>query len=269
MVVEGGIVDLVKRLDAPDLDTLLARGTLQEARRFEGEAPDFSLDDVDFLPPVTRPGKILCVGINYRNRPGDFGRQEAPKYPSLFVRMRTSQVGHNRPILRPPESDLLDYEGEIALIVGKGGRRIDPARALEHIAGYACFNEGTLRDWTRHGVFNVTAGKNFAASGSFGPWMATADEISDPEDIHIRTRVNGEVRQDDTTANLIFPFRDLLAYISTFTPLAPGDVIATGTPVGTGAKMDPPRYLVPGDGLEIEVEGIGILSNKIEDEFLV
>lgn len=175
-------------------------------------------------------------------------------------------MGHGRNLIRPPESLQLDYEGEIAIIIGKAGRRIPEGDAESHIAGLTCVNEGTIRDWTKHGKFNVTQGKNFDASGAIGPWMVTADEFRGYDNLRVTTRVNGELRQDDTTANLMFPFRYLLSYISIWTTLKAGDVISTGTPIGAGARFDPPRFLKPGDTVEVEVSGIGTLSNRVADE---
>lgn len=269
-VVAGeGLYDLTGRMAgrAATLDDLLRHDLLGEARALaRGAVPEVRFGDVRFLPPLQRPGKILCVGINYASRPGEYRKAEPPKYPSLFLRTPAAQVGHLEPLRRPPESTQFDYEGEIALVIGKAGRRIPEARALSHVAGYACFNEGSVRDWMRHGVYNVTAGKNFDASGAFGPWLATADQIADPAAMRITTRVNGEVVQDDTTANLIFSFGKLLAYISTFSRLEPGDVIATGTPAGAGAKRNPPRWLAAGDTVEVEVSGVGVLKNTVVDE---
>jgi len=229
--------------------------------------PDHQLADIAFLPPIPFPEKIICVGVNYGNRNAEYkDGSELPKYPSIFVRFPGSLVGHRREILRPAESPQLDYEGEIALVIGKGGRRIPEAEAESHIAGLTCCNEGTIRDWTKHGKFNVTQGKSWEASGSIGPWMVTADEFRGFDDITVTTRVNGERRQHDTTANLMFPFRKLIAYISTWTALVPGDVIVTGTPVGAGIRFSPPKFLVPGDTVEVEVSGVGTLSNTIADE---
>jgi 5-carboxymethyl-2-hydroxymuconate isomerase len=269
LALDGGLFDLGSRL--PDRnDSLLARlqnGTLDELRAFESQArPELAFDAVTFLPPVPRPGKTLCVGINYRSRPGEFDQVAEPQYPSLFMRAATAQAAHLQPILRPLESEQLDYEGEIALVIGRRGRRIAQADAMHYVAGYACYNEGSIRDWMKHGVYNVTAGKNFDASGSFGPWMTTADEIKDPTNMRITTRVNSVTVQEDTTANMIAPFTRLISYISTFTTLEPGDVIATGTPAGSGSKMKPPRWLKPGDVLEVEVAGVGVLRNHIADE---
>ncbi len=266
----GGIVDLSARLAGrcSSLRALLERDALDEARGFaEGAAPDYALDAVQLLPPVVAPEKILCIGVNYLNRNAEYrDGSDVPAYPSVFMRAPGSLVGHRAPILRPPESVQLDYEGEIAIVIGKRGRRIPRERAGEHVAGLTCMNEGTLRDWLRHGKFNVTQGKNFVASGAIGPWIVTADECPPFGALRVSTRVNGELRQDDTTANLAFPFDHLIAYLSTFAELVPGDVIATGTPTGAGARFDPPRWLVPGDVVEVSVEGVGTLSNPVADE---
>ena len=217
--------------------------------------------------PVTDPGKILCVGVNYPDRNAEYrDGQEAPAYPSLFVRFARSFVGHGQPILRPRESDQLDYEGEIALVIGRGGRRIAEARALDHVAALTLANEGSVRDWVRHGKFNVTQGKNFDASGAMGPWLVPFRDESQIADIRLTTRVNGELRQDDRTARMIFSFRRIVAYVSTFATLDPGDILICGTPTGAGARFDPPRWLVPGDVVEVEAEGIGTLRNTVADE---
>jgi 5-carboxymethyl-2-hydroxymuconate isomerase len=270
VVVAGGIVDLTSRLGARyrDLQALVASGDVRAALDTTvGGAPDYALDEVRYLPPIARPGKIFCIGVNYMNRNAEYGDgSEAPPYPSVFVRTPASLTGHREPILRPPESEQLDYEGEIALVIGRRGRRIAEADALDHIGALTCANEGTLRDWVRHGKFNVTPGKNFVASGAIGPWLATADTFPDFTNLRVRTRVNGELRQDDTTASLAFPFSYLIHYLSTFTELEPGDVILTGTPTGAGARFDPPKWLAPGDVVEVEVDGVGILTNPVEDE---
>jgi 5-carboxymethyl-2-hydroxymuconate isomerase len=182
------------------------------------------------------------------------------------MRAPGSLVGHKDNIVRPPESEQLDYEGEIAIVIGKGGRRIPESEAEAHIGGLTCLNEGTIRDWLRHGKFNVTQGKNFERSGGVGPWIVTADEFDSYDDLRVTTRVNGEVRQDDTTASLLFPFAYLISYVSTYTALKPGDVISTGTPTGAGARFDPPIWLKPGDVVEVEGQGIGLLSNQVVDE---
>jgi 5-carboxymethyl-2-hydroxymuconate isomerase len=227
---------------------------------------DIAVGELSYAPFLPNPEKIICVGVNYRNRNEEYrDSSELPKYPSLFFRSPTSFVGHDTPLVRPRESEQLDYEGELAIIIGKGGRRIPSEQALGHIAGLTLVNEGTLRDWVRHGKFNVTQGKNFDSSGSIGPWMVTADEFDGFDGIPVQTRVNGELRQDDTTASLIFSFADLLTYISSFTTLKAGDVISTGTPPGAGARLDPPVYLKSGDVIEVSSPQIGTLSNGVVD----
>jgi 2-keto-4-pentenoate hydratase/2-oxohepta-3-ene-1,7-dioic acid hydratase in catechol pathway len=266
-VVDDGIVDLGRKTKYASLFDVLRAGALGEIAKEANGKADYALKDVTVLPPVRTPEKIFCVGVNYANRNAEYkDNSDEQKYPSLFCRAPNSLVGHEQPIMRPPESPQLDYEGEIVIIVGKEGRRIPRERAYQHIAGLTLCNEGTLRDWVRHAKFNTTQGKNFDASGSIGPWLVTADEFDFAKPFEITTRVNGEVRQHDTTANMIFDFRYLLNYISTFATLKPGDVIVTGTPTGAGARFDPPRWLVPGDTVEVEVPGIGLLRNKVEDE---
>jgi len=268
-VTDGGVVDLSARLpQVPTLRALLERGTLDEAARIAARAGvDFATDEIEFLPPVPVPGKIFCIGVNYPERNEEYrDGSERPKYPSVFMRTPESLVGHGQTILRPPESEQLDYEGEIVLVIGKPGRRIAPEAALDHVAGLSLMNEGSVRDWLRHAKFNVTQGKNFERSGSSGPWIVTADELPPGRALQLTTRVNGELRQDDTTANLIFPFDRLISYLSTFAPLKPGDIIATGTPTGAGARFDPPKYLRAGDVVTVSAAGIGTLENRIEDE---
>ncbi len=228
---------------------------------------DVPLGDVTCLPVIPNPEKIICIGVNYANRNEEYQDGSAPpEYPSVFMRSRESLVGHEQPILDPPESDQLDYEGEIVLVIGKTGRRIPAETAHEYVAGVTIMNEGSVRDWLRHAKFNVTQGKNFANSGSLGPWMVTTDELDPMGRFHVVTRVNDEVRQDDTTDNLIFDFRYLISYLSSFYVLQPGDIIATGTPNGAGARFDPPKYLRPGDRVEVEISGIGTLSNTVVEE---
>jgi len=235
-------------------------------RALKPSGAEYPLHDVVLLPPVTQPEKIICVGVNYANRNAEYkDGSDLPKYPSIFVRFPGSLVGHGRPLMRPKESEQLDYEGEIAIVIGKGGRRIAEAEAESHIAGLTCCNEGTMRDWTRHGKFNVTQGKTWEASGSIGPWLVTADEFKGFDDVQVTTRVNGEQRQDDNTSNLMFPFRSLIRYISTFVPLEGGDVIVTGTPGGVGAARTPPEFMQPGDVAEIEITGVGTLRNVVKE----
>jgi 2-keto-4-pentenoate hydratase/2-oxohepta-3-ene-1,7-dioic acid hydratase in catechol pathway len=270
-VVKGdGIVD-VGRLFGSKIDTLgdaLRAGVLPRVRDLaEAREPSVALDDIHYLPTVPDAEKIICIGINYGNRNAEYKDAEPPpKYPSVFMRTPGSLVGHGEPILDPAESDQLDYEGEIVLVIGKQGRRIAESEAWSHVAGLSLMNEGSVRDWLRHSKFNVTPGKNFERSGGFGPWMVTADEFRDGEELHLTTHVNGELRQDDTTANLIFPFTRLIAYLSSFMRLLPGDVIATGTPTGAGARFDPPKYLKAGDVVEVRVPNIGTLKNRVADE---
>ena len=271
VITEEGIIDLGLRVGG-DLHSILKDDRVQEMQTLADDMPaDFSGDDVRFLPPITTPEKIACVGVNYANRNAEYkDGSEQPKFPSLFMRTPDSLTGHNQPLLRPPETPQLDYEGEIVIIIGKGGRRIAEEDAYDHIGGLSIMNEGTLRDWVRHAKFNVTQGKNFVHSGAIGPWIVTSDEFSHEqlENMRVTTRVNGEVRQDDTTASMMFPFRYIISYFSTFFHLKPGDVIATGTPNGAGARFDPPIWLVPGDIVEVEVEGVGLLSNGVMDELV-
>lgn len=268
IVSQTGVVDVGARLGKqfPDLRSVIAAAQINRFTDLAGRAADFPLAEIRWLKPVPNPGKILCVGVNYPERAGEYkDNAEAPQYPSIFVRFPASLVAHDAPILRPPESSQLDYEGEVALIMGRRARRVSEPEAISHVAGYTICNEGTIRDWLRHGKFNVTPGKNFEGSGSLGPWMVTADEIG-PDPLRITTRVNGEIRQNDTTDRMIFPMSFLISYLSRFCTLEPGDIIATGTPTGAGARLDPPRYLVPGDVVEVEVSRIGTLRNRVIDE---
>lgn len=217
--------------------------------------------------PIPSPEKIICVGVNFPARNEEYkDGQEAPKNMSLFVRFPRSFIGHGVSLIRPKASDKLDYEGEIAVVIGKGGRHIPDAEALTHIGALTLCNEGTLRDWVRHAKFNVTQGKNFDGSGAMGPWLVPFTDPGQIMDVALTTRVNGEVRQQDRTGRMIFPVARQIAYISTFTTLVPGDIIVTGTPTGAGARLDPPVFLEPGDEIEVEAEGIGILRNGVVDE---
>lgn len=266
---DDGVVDLGARMPGVgSLAELLAAGALEAARAIvERTAPDLALADVTLDRPVPRPGKIICIGVNYAERNEEYrDGSERPRWPSLFMRTPGSLVAHGEPIVRPPESVQLDYEGEIAIVVGRAGRRIPREQAARYVGGLTCMNEGTIRDWLRHGKFNVTQGKNFERTGSIGPWLVTADAFGGFDDLRVSTRVNGELRQDDTTARLMFPFDMLIAYLSTFMRLEPGDVISTGTPTGAGAHLDPPRWLVPGDRVEVAVSGVGVLANPVIDE---
>lgn len=216
------------------------------------------------LPQASR---ILCVGVNFPDRNAEYkDGSEQPKYMSLFPRFASGFTGHDCPLIRPIESQQLDYEGEVAIVIGKKGRRISQADAYDHIAALTICNEGTIRDWVRHAKFNVTQGKNWDSSASLGPWLVPFTEASQLDDARIITRVNGQVRQDDKLKHMMHPIRKEIEYISTFMTLLPGDVIITGTPTGSGARLDPPQYLAPGDVVEVEVNGIGTLRNHIEDE---
>jgi len=267
-VVAEGVVDAGARFGSTtsDLQTALATDRMEDLRRLSALAPDVSLDDVRWLKPIESPGKTICVGVNYRGRNEEYKDGATPiGYPSLFLRVPQSFTAHLEPLIKPPESAQYDYEGEIALVIGRRGRRIRESDALSHVAGYTVCNEGTVRDWCKHGKFNVTAGKNFERSGSIGPWLMTADAVG-AGPLRVITRVNGDVRQDDTTDRMLFPIPVLIAYISTFMPLDPGDVIVTGTPTGAGVRFEPPRFLVAGDVIEVEVPGVGTLVNTVVNE---
>jgi 2-keto-4-pentenoate hydratase/2-oxohepta-3-ene-1,7-dioic acid hydratase in catechol pathway len=251
----------------PRLIDVIAAGALEECRQAMVAAPRVPLRQVQLLPPVPGAEKIICVGVNYPDRNAEYkDGSDQPKNPSLFMRTPGSLVGHGEAIVRPAESIQFDYEGEIVMVIGKGGRRIPAARAREHVFGLTLMNEGSVRDWIRHGKFNVTQGKNFDRSGSIGPWIVTADDLPAFDALPLTTEVNGEERQRGATGELMFSFETLIAYISTFTTLAPGDIISTGTPVGAGARFDPPRWLKPGDVVRVASPQIGVLSNEVADE---
>ena len=263
-----GIIDLSARMSVSGVKAILESHRLDEAREIVERSPaDYPLRELQLSLPVPDPAKILCVGVNYMDRNAEYrDNSEAPKYPSLFVRTPLSFVPHREALVIPRESEQLDYEGEIVLVIGKLGRRITQADAMSHIAGLTIMNEGSVRDWLRHGKFNVTQGKNFDRSGSIGPWIETDLSAVDVTDMRVETRVNGEMRQSDTTASMAFPFSRIIEYVSTFTTLLSGDLIATGTPAGAGARFDPPKWLREGDRVEVEVEGVGTLLNQIERE---
>ncbi len=269
-VTDKGVVDLSSRFgkDFPTLREVIAAGALTKlAEEAERSSPDIALDAITYLPPIPAPEKIICIGVNYPDRNAEYkDGSDAPKYPSMFMRTPRSFVGHNAPLIRPRASTQLDYEGEVTIVIGKAGRHIKQSDAFGHIAALTLCNEGTIRDWVRHAKFNVTQGKNFDSTGSLGPWIVPYTRESQLADIRLTTRVNGETRQDDRTSRLIFGIPYLLNYISTFTTLVPGDVIVTGTPTGAGARFDPPRYLKPGDVIEVEADGIGVLRNTVADE---
>lgn len=269
-VLGGGFVDLGGTFEHrwPTLRHVIEEGALRKLADYAaGWTIDFAEGEFEYAIPLQSPEKIICVGVNYPDRNEEYkDGQAAPSNPSLFVRFPRSFVGHDVPLTRPQASSQLDYEGEVVIVVGKAGRHIPERDALDHIAALSLCNEGTLRDWVRHAKFNVTQGKNFDGSGSIGPWLVPYEDESQIADIRLTTRVNGDVRQDDRTGRMTFGFRKLLAYISTFTTLVPGDVIVTGTPTGAGARFDPPVWLKPGDVVEVEAEGIGVLRNGVVDE---
>lgn len=264
-VVEG---DGVKDLGAvagdrwPTLRAALDAGALAEAAAMD--APVLALADVTFLPVIPQPERIFCIGINYASHIAETGR-ETPTHPMIFVRWPSSQVGHGQPMVCPKESHKFDFEGELAVIIGTGGRRIPAEKALEHVAGYSCYNDGSIRDFQRH-TFQFTPGKNFPGTGSFGPWMVTGDEIGDPSALTLETRLNGEVMQAAPISDLVFDVPALVAYLSLWTPLSPGDVIITGTTGGVGAFREPPVWMKDGDTIEVEISGIGTLTNPVVAE---
>lgn len=268
-LVPGGVMDLGVRLDtnSTDLLSFVRTERLEDARALtQTGTRDYQLDEIRILSPAGRFTRYFCIGVNYPERNEEYrDGSERPQYPSVFMRTHTSFAAHEEPIVRPLESAQLDYEGEIAVMIGRGGRRIPQERALQHVFGYTCANEGTVRDWVRHAKFNVTQGKNFDRSGSIGPWVVTADEIGNTP-MCLTTRVNDEVRQNDTSDRMIFSLPYLISYLSTFCTLEAGDVILSGTPSGAGARFDPPRYLRPGDVVEIEVSAVGVLRNQVVDD---
>lgn len=266
---DGEIFDVAARSNGrhTDLRSLITSARAADLATMGRGPSDGKLADVTLTPPVPPDAKIICVGVNYPERNAEYKDGSAqPKFPSLFPHFHGSFVGHGTPILRPPESVQFDYEGEIVLVIGKAGRRITEAHAHEHVFGVTLMNEGSVRDWLRHGKFNVTQGKNFDRSGSIGPWIVPIGDTVDTDDLTLVTRVNGEERQRGDTSTLIFPIPALIAYISTFTTLQPGDLIATGTPPGAGGRFDPPKWLRHGDVVEVHCPAIGTLSNCVEDE---
>jgi 2-keto-4-pentenoate hydratase/2-oxohepta-3-ene-1,7-dioic acid hydratase in catechol pathway len=265
--VDGGVVDLKAALRGryQDLQSLLAAEALPEAlQALRGRAPDVALNEVTFLPVIPHPGKIWCCGLNYGEHVREVGREPSEK-PVFFLRFADSQVGHEQPIVLPAESTQLDYEGEIAVVIGKPGRRISEADSWNHIAGYACYNDATLRDWQRH-TQQWAPGKNFWCTGGFGPWLTTSDEIAPNELMTLTTRLNGKVMQHATTAMMLHSIPRQIAYASTVSPLRAGDVIVTGTPGGVGARREPPVWMKAGDVIEIEIDKVGILRNRIAAE---
>ncbi len=263
VVVGNGIVDVgSRRPNDRTLKDLLATGDLAKAgAEAAKQKADHALSDVTYLPVITNPDKILCVGINYKAHQEETGR-DPTSHPTIFVRFAAAQIGHEQPMIRPTESDRLDFEGEIALVIGKRGRRIPKAKALDYVAGFSCYNDGSVRDFQRH-TTQFTPGKNFTGTGGFGPWLMTPDECGDLGAMELTTRLNGEVMQSATASLLIFGFAEIIAYCATFTDLVPGDVIVTGTPGGVGAARTPPLFMKAGDVIEVEVKPIGVLRNRV------
>lgn len=265
MIVDGGIVDLSTRLSArwPSLRAAIAGQALAElGAAAKGAAADFKLGEVELLPVIPEPGKILCVGLNYSTHVGEMGRQ-LPTVPSVFSRFTNTLVAHGGNIVRPRASIDFDFEGELAVVIGARCRHVSRASALSVIAGYTCFLDGSVRDFQKH---SVTAGKNFPATGPLGPWMVTADVIADPQRLELTTRLNGAIVQHDTTDHMIFDVATIIEYLSTVTWLEPGDIIATGTPDGVGAGRKPPLWMKGGDKVEVEISGIGTLGVNVVDE---
>ncbi|WP_448647027.1 fumarylacetoacetate hydrolase family protein [Pseudomonas mohnii] len=267
-IVEGNqIIDLdsMKAIIGNDVKEAIERNRLLELREIDlNGLPRIDIADVTFLPVISNPGKILCIGINYATHVRETGR-DMPTYPMIFTRFADSQTAHMQPILRPAASHKLDFEGELAVVIGKTARHVDQADALDYVAGYSCYNDGSVRDWQKHTI-QFVPGKNFPQTGSFGPWLVTSDEIENPQDLELTTRLNGEVMQHTNTSDMIFEVRKLIEYCTTFTELAPGDVIVTGTTGGVGAFREPPVWMKPGDIVEVEISSIGILRNTIADE---
>ena len=269
MIDGDKIFDIPKRL--PAATGLISLLDLQTQKLFlssiKASDADYNLADVTFRRPIEFPGQVVCIGINYGNRDEEYETSIKGNYPNVFLRTPETLAAHDQAMLVPPESEQLDYEGEIALVIGKSGRRIPRDNALEHIGAITCLNEGCIRDWMRHGKANITQGKNFYRCGAVGPWLVTAEEFSEGySNLRVTTRVNGEIRQDDTTANILYDFSYLISYASTWNALEVGDIISTGTPTGSGARMTPPVWLRSGDNVEVEVSGVGVLRNPIKNE---
>jgi 2-keto-4-pentenoate hydratase/2-oxohepta-3-ene-1,7-dioic acid hydratase in catechol pathway len=265
VVVGDGVVTMNQRLGGryAGLREAIAAGALAEIRKAaDGAKPDHALADIRWLPAIPNPERILCAGINYRSHAAETGR-ELPKQPSMFIRLTDTLVGHEGEMIRPSVSQHFDFEGELALVIGRGGRHIPVERALEHVAGYTCFVDGSVRDYQK---FSVTSGKNFPGTGPLGPWIVTSDEIPDPTRLTLSTRLNGKEMQHSGTDLLIYSVPQIIAFCSDFTALAPGDVIATGTPEGVGHRRNPALWMKPGDVLEVEISGIGTLRSRVVDE---
>ena len=266
-VISGnGVVDLGKRLGAtyPDLKTLIAKGGIDEAKRLASAAADAPLSAIEYLPVIPNPGKIICVGLNYKAHREETGRQPTDN-PALFIRFADSQTAHNQPLVKPKASNMLDYEGELAVIIGKTARHVKEEDAFSIVAGYSCYNDGSVRDWQNH-TPQWAPGKNFPKTGGFGPWMVTKDEIPNVDELTLTTRLNGQVVQQTGIDLMLFPIPVVIAYITTFTELHAGDVISTGTPGGVGFKRNPQLFMKAGDKVEVDISKIGILENSIVAE---
>ncbi|MDE3105720.1 MAG: fumarylacetoacetate hydrolase family protein [Acidobacteriota bacterium] len=259
-------VDLGATLGAhiPDLKALLQAGAYAEVNAARHASPTMALQGLEWLPVVPNPEKILCVGLNYETHRQETGRAVV-SHPTIFTRFACSQTGHGTAMVRPKVSEQFDFEGELAVILGKPGRYSPREQALQHVAGYACYNDGSIRDWQYH-THQFTPGKNFPATGAFGPWMVTPDELPEFAERRIQTRLNGTVVQDAMLGQMIFDVATIVEYCSAFSPLQPGDVIVTGTPGGVGAKRTPPLWMKPGDTIEVEIDGVGLLRNHVVDE---
>lgn len=266
VIADDGILNLTGRIGgAETIRQMLEDETLEDAKVYaDGKSPDFASGEVTFLPVIPDPGKIICVGLNYHDHVNETGRT-VEENPCIFHRFPDSQIGHQQPMRRPIASTHFDYEAEMAIVMIGGGRHIDPADALNHIAGYACYNEGTIRDWQRH-TRQFGMGKNFMHTGAFGPWMVTADEIPDHTQLEICMRLNGQEMQRAELKDLIFDVPTLISYVSNALPWRPGDVLVTGTPGGVGFKRDPQVFMKHGDVAEVEISMIGTLTNPIADE---
>lgn len=262
VLVEGGVVEMTGFAGAETLQEAITAELLPDiAEEIADRAPEVALASLTLLPVIPDPLKILCIGLNYQKHKAETGRPDVD-YPTIFTRFADSQIGHMQPMVKPTITERFDYEGEMAIVIGRGGQNIPEDKALEHVAGYACYNDGSVRNWQRH-TGQFTPGKNFPGTGAFGPYMMTADEVGDYTKLPIQTRLNGEVMQDAMLSDLIFPVERLIAYCSTFTPLSAGDVIVTGTPGGVGDRRDPPVYMNDGDVIEVEIGKLGILRNPI------
>lgn len=268
-ITPDGIIDLGAAIADQGQLTLgqaIASGAMGQLAALvaANKGSEIPLDAVNWLPVITDPGQILCIGLNYDEHVKETRRERA-SHPTVFARFARCQVGHEAPVLRPRESTMLDFEGELAIIIGKAGRRVEAAEALDYIAGYACYNDVSVRDFQRH-TTQFHPGKNFPATGAFGPWMVTTDEIADYTLLRLETRLNGVVVQSAGLDQMIFSIPELIAYCSTFTELLPGDVIVTGTPGGVGSARQPPLWMKAGDVVEVDIPGVGLLRNPVRDE---